>query len=79
MLRFTVEARTPSRVELLAFCALSTTQGNSLARGESSETETENERGGVSERGRGERGRRERENTTGSRLAHVKVARRKSR
>jgi len=37
--------------------------------------------GGMSERGRGERGRREREreNTTRSRLAHVKVARRKSR
>lgn len=33
-LRLAVEARTPSRVESLAFCALSTAHGDSLARGE---------------------------------------------
>lgn len=43
-LRLAVEARTPSRVESLAFCALSATYGDSLARGESSEGRRERER-----------------------------------
>lgn len=39
-----VEARTPSRVESLAFCALSATHGDSLAHGESSERRREREK-----------------------------------